>query len=409
MTPPSIKTPSTSTSHSGRARHIQQAGHLGASRDTEASTGAAPIPHDPLAGDPLAEGAPSADLTAGAGQPAVRWSAGAAVLAGGGVLVVLLAVGSLYVGSGDIPLHRVTAILQQWLGGDLPRGDRDTTELLVLERRVPRALLAIVVGAALGVAGTLMQALARNPLADPGLLGVNSGAYTAVVFSSAVMGITIGPAHVWFSMAGALVTTVVVYLIGTSGRFGGSPAKLVLTGVAIGAVLQGTTLGVTLAMPEVFDRVRFWSAGSLQGRTFTELYAVLPFLAVGVILALCLPRALNALGMGEDAAVALGSRPGVTRAIGLLAVTLLCGAATAAAGPLSFIGLMVPHVLRMLVGPDHRMLVPLSLVAAPVLMLAADILARLVISSELPTGVVTAFIGAPVLVALTRRRAVREL
>lgn len=316
---------------------------------------------------------------------------------------------SLFTGSGSIPAHRVIDTLITWAAGDLGPDARDTTEVLILDRRLPRTILAILVGAGLGAAGVLMQALTRNPLADPGLLGVNAGAYAAVVFGSAVMGVSIGTAHVWLAVAGAFVVAVTVYIIGTTGAMGGNPAKLVLTGVAIGAVLSGVSFAVTLIRPEVFDRVRFWSAGSLQGRSFEEVSAVLPFLAVGLVLALLLPRALNAMALGEEAAVALGAHPGVTRLVGLLGVTLLCGAATAAAGPLSFIGLMVPHALRILNGPDHRWLIPLSALAAPVLVLTADILARVVVAAELPAGVVTAFLGAPVLIWLTRRRAVKSL
>lgn len=333
----------------------------------------------------------------------------AGVILAGLIILAALAWASLFVGSGDISAARTLEILAAWTRGELPAGERGTAELIILERRLPRTILAILVGAALGVSGTLMQALTRNPLADPGLLGVNAGAYTAVVLGSATMGITIGTAHVWLALGGALITAVVVYGIGTSGRLGGSPVKLVLTGVALGAVLSGLSHGITLAMPEVFDKVRFWSAGSLQGRTFDEVTAVLPFLAVGAVLAVLLPAALNALALGDDAAVALGARPTLTRLLGLAAVTLLCGAATAAAGPLSFIGLIVPHALRMLLGPDHRWLVPMSLLAAPILMLAADELARLAVAAELPTGVVTAFLGAPVLITLTRRKGVREL
>ncbi len=331
------------------------------------------------------------------------------VVASGLLLLLGLSWMSLFVGSGDISADTVSDTLSRWAAGDLPVGARNTTELLILERRLPRTVLAIVVGAALGLAGVLMQALTRNPLADPGLLGVNAGAYAAVVLGSATMGVTIGLAHVWLAIAGALITAVAVYAIGTSGYSGSRSAKLVLTGVAIGAVLSGLSYAVTLAMPTVFDRVRFWSAGSLQGRSWDELNAVLPFMILGALIAALLPRALNALSLGDDAAIALGARPGRTRVAGLAAVTLLCGAATAAAGPLSFIGLMVPHALRMLLGPDHRWLIPLSLLAAPALVLAADILARLVVDSELPAGVVTAFLGAPVLILLTRRRAVRAL
>ncbi|WP_261624671.1 FecCD family ABC transporter permease [Nesterenkonia marinintestina] len=351
--------------------------------------------------------APSADPADPQRAASPRRRAGVVLLALG--ILVVLAWASLFVGSGDITAARTWEILGAWIRGELPAGDRDTAVLIILERRLPRTVLAVLVGAALGLSGTLMQALTRNPLADPGLLGVNAGAYTAVVIGSATMGITVGTGHVWLALGGALVTAVVVYGVGTSGRLGGSPAKLVLTGVAVGAVLSGLSFAITLAMPEVFDKVRFWSAGSLQGRTFDEITAVLPFLAAGTALALLLPPALNALALGDDAAVALGSRPALTRILGLAAITLLCGAATAAAGPLSFIGLIVPHALRMILGPDHRWLVPMSLLAAPILMLAADELARLVVAAELPTGVVTAFLGAPVLIALTRRKGVREL
>ncbi|GAA1822709.1 hypothetical protein GCM10009771_22720 [Nesterenkonia flava] len=254
-----------------------------------------------------------------------------------------------------------------------------------------------------------MQALTRNPLADPGLLGVNAGAMLAVVIGSAVMGSSLGFSHVWLAMAGALITSVAVYVIGSTGRSAQSPAKLVLSGVALAAVFSGVSLAISLSMPQVFDRIRFWAAGSLQGRSTSELETIFPFILAGVIIALLLPRAVNALSLGDDAAVALGGRPMLTRVIGLIAITLLSGAATAAAGPLTFIGLIVPHALRMLLGPDYRWLLPMSLLAAPILMLSADILARVVVAAELPVGVVTALLGAPVLIALTRRKKVRDL
>ncbi len=332
------------------------------------------------------------------------------VVLGGLVLLLALSVLSLFVGSGSISAGTAFEILRNSIFGDaVPREDRNTDEILMLDRRVPRTVLAILVGAALGVAGALMQALTRNPLADPGLLGVNAGAMLAVVLGSAVMGSSLGAGHVWLALLGALITSVVVYVIGSTGYSAGSPAKLVLTGVALAAVFSGVSLAITLSMPEVFDRIRFWAAGSLQGRSFSELETVFPFILIGLVIALLLPRAVNALSLGDDAAVALGGRPMITRVVGLLAITLLCGAATAAAGPLTFIGLIVPHALRMVVGPDYRWLLPLSVLAAPVLMLSADILARLIVAAELPVGVVTAFVGAPVLIYLTRRREVRDL
>jgi len=184
----------------------------------------------------------------------------------------------------------------------------------------------------------------------------------------------------------------------------------VLTGVALGAVLSGVAFAVTLTRPEVFDKIRFWSAGSLQGRQFDTLWAVLPFIAAGVVIALFMPRALNALSLGDDLAVALGSRPGVTKAAGIVAVTLLCGAATAAVGPIAFVGLAVPHIARALVGPDQRWLLPYSLLLAPALLLLADIAGRVVARpGEVPAGLITAFVGAPVFLAVILRRRIVPL
>lgn len=347
--------------------------------------------------------------TSSARRRTLIWQ-GRAALPLGMAAVIALAVASLLIGSGNISTRATVDILIRWAAGELPVGSRETAEILVLERRLPRTLLAIVVGGALGVAGVVMHAMTRNPLADPGLLGVNAGAHTAIVIGAALAGTaTLGTGHVWLAIAGALLTTVVVYLVGTSGRMGGSPVNLVLTGVAVGAVLSGLSLAISLAMPEVFDRIRHWSAGSLQSRGWDELSTVLPFLLTGLLLALALSRVLNALGLGDDAAVALGAKPGLIRIVGLFTVTLLCAAATAAAGPLSFIGLIVPHVMRLLLGPDHRWLIPMSLIGAACLMLAADVLARVLVAAELPAGVVTAFLGAPVLIALTRRKQVRQL
>ncbi len=324
-----------------------------------------------------------------------------AAIVAGLLLLALLSMVSLFIGSGSISPAEVVGAL---------RHDGGTSvDLLVREYRVPRTLLAIVVGMALGTAGSVIQAITRNPLAEPGILGVNAGAYTTVVFAAAFLGSTLTFTHVALALAGALVTSVVVYGIGTSGVAGGTATKLVLTGTALGAVLTGISFAVTLVQPAVFDKVRFWSAGSLQNRQFDTLWVVLPFIVVGLVIALALPRSLNAMSLGEDVAVALGAHPARTKLLGVLAVALLCGAATAAAGPIAFVGLMVPHALRSIVGPDQRWIVPLSVVASPVLLLSADILGRVVVSSELPVGVVTAFLGAPVLIALTRRRDARGL
>lgn len=341
--------------------------------------------------------APASQVSPGVAHQSRRrlWSIVATFLA-----LALLAVASLFIGSGDIAFSGAWRVLAE--------DDGSTTALIVRDFRVPRTLLAILVGAALGAAGALIQAITRNPLADPGILGVNAGAYTAVVFAAVLLpGDPTG--HVWIAMGGALVAALVVYGIGTNGPAGGGASKLVLTGVALGAVLTGVSFAVTLVRPDVFDKIRFWSAGSLQNRQFDTFWAVLPFIIAGLLIALALPRALNALALGEDVALALGSRPALTKLAGVAAVTCLCGAATAAAGPIAFVGLMVPHALRALVGPDQRWIVPMCLVAAPTLMLGADIVGRVAAPGELPVGVVTAFIGAPVLIALTRRKGAREL
>ncbi len=328
-------------------------------------------------------------------------SRGVVVMIVGAILLLLLSIVSLLVGSGSI------SVTDAW--NALWHDDGSTPALLVRDYRVPRTLLAIVVGIALGLAGTIIQAITRNPLADPGILGVNAGAYTAVVIAALFFGSSLSAGHVLFALFGAFVASVVVYGIGTTGRAGGTPTKLVLTGTAFGAVLSGVSYALTLTNSDLFDKVRFWSAGSLQNRQFDTLWPVLPFIVVGTVIALVLPRSLNALALGDDVALALGSKPGLTKVAGVVAVTLLCGAATAAAGPIAFVGLMVPHALRTFVGPDQRWIMPLSLIAAPILLLSADIVGRLVVSSELPAGVVTAFIGAPVLIALTRRKGARGL
>lgn len=315
--------------------------------------------------------------------------------------LALALVASLFIGSGDIPLSEVWRALTQ--------GGTDTTALLIVDYRVPRTLLGLLVGIALGLSGAIMQALTRNPLAEPGLLGVNSGAFLAVVISIAVTGTADIRGFVWWSFLGAALAAAVVYVIGSRGRGGATPVRLVLTGVALTAVLNGVAYAFTLTNADIFDRIRFWQSGSLQSRTADIVAGVLPFIVIGVVLALLLPRALNAVALGDDLAVALGARVAGTRLLGMVCVTLLCGAATAAAGPIAFLGLLAPYVARAIVGPDQRWIIPLMVTIAPTIMLGADVLGRVVVSSEMPVGIVTAFIGAPLLIVLMRRRKVAEL
>ncbi|NKZ07981.1 iron chelate uptake ABC transporter family permease subunit [Actinomadura latina] len=317
---------------------------------------------------------------------------------------VLLAtvVASLAVGAGDVPFGRV-------LPGVLSPDDTSRAELIVHELRLPRTLLGIAVGMALGVAGAVMQALTRNPLAEPGLLGVNGGAALAVVLVIGATRADDALVYVWAAFAGAAGAAALVYMIGARGRGGASPARLVLAGAAVNAVFSAMTAGVMLLAPGNFNGFRFWQVGSLGGREMAVFYRVLPFVLVGTVLALALARPLNALAMGDDAGRALGSRPGRTRALGALAVVLLCGSATAAAGPIWFLGLAVPFIVRTAAGPDQRLVLPYSLLLAPVLLLGADIIGRVVAPGELETGIVTAFLGAPLFAVMVRRGRTRDL
>jgi iron complex transport system permease protein len=265
------------------------------------------------------------------------------------------------------------------------------------------------VGSALGLAGALMQALTRNPLAEPGLLGVNLGASTAVVAAIAFLGVTSLSGYVWFAFAGAAMTAAAVFALGGTGR-ASTPERQVLAGISITAVLGAFVWAVLVTMPEAFNRYRYWDVGSLADRDAGTLARVAPFLIVGIALALSLGRRLNALGLGDEAAAALGAHPGRIRALGILAITLLCGAATAATGPIWFLGLAVPYVARLLTGPDHRWVLAYSVVVGPSVLLLADVVGRVVVApSELQVGVVTAFVGAPIFLALCRRRRLGRL
>jgi len=314
-----------------------------------------------------------------------------------GALAIAVAL-SLAVGAKQIPLPVVWDALTHF------NGDLDD-HVIIRDLRLPRTVLGLLIGAALGVAGALIQALTRNPLADPGILGVNAGAGFAVTLAVAVTGITSIWGYLWFAFAGALIATVVVYAIGMVGRHGATPIRLTLAGVALAAVLGGISQSITLLRPDVFDQMRFWGAGSLAGRPPETGWVIVGFIAVGLVLGLVAARGLNAMALGDDLARSLGSNLLATRVLVVISVTLLAGAATAAAGPIGFVGLMVPHVVRWFVGPDQRWIIPYTAVGAPVLLLASDVIGRVVAPpGELQVGIVTAFVGAPVLIVLIRRK-----
>jgi iron complex transport system permease protein len=309
---------------------------------------------------------------------------------------------SLSVGSQPVPPRVVLhSLLHHDLSGD---------GVLVWSLRIPRTAIGLSVGAALGLAGALMQALTRNPLADPGLLGVSAGAAAAVVTAIGVLHLVAPGAYVWFSLAGAGAAAVTVYLLGNRGRATATPVRMALAGAAISTVLGSYVTAVVLLDQRTFTTFRFWSVGALAGQSLSVLWQTLPFMVLGAVLALALARPLNALALGEDSGRSLGANLGLTRTGSAVAVTLLCGGATAAAGPIGFVGLTVPHVARGIAGPDQRWVLPLSMLLAPILLLGADVLGRVIAPpGEVEVGIVTAFVGAPVFLHLIRRRRVAQL
>jgi ABC-type Fe3+-siderophore transport system permease subunit len=313
-------------------------------------------------------------------------------------LVVVAALASIAVGTRSIGLGDVWHALR-----DASLASDDA--VIVRELRVPRTVLGLLVGAALGIAGALVQGHTRNPLGDPGLLGVTAGASFAVVLAISLLGVGTPAGYVWFAFAGALGGTVLVYAIGSAGTRGATPVTLALAGAALSALLFALVRAILVGDAHTLDSFRFWVVGSLAGRDGDIARQVAPFVVVGVVLALVNAPALNLLGLGEDVARGLGQRIWATRAVGLAAVTLLCGAATAACGPIAFVGLVVPHVVRAVTGPDHRWLLPCSGLCGAVLLLGADVLGRVLARpGELQAGIVLALIGAPFFVTLVRRR-----
>ncbi len=314
--------------------------------------------------------------------------------------LAVIAVLGIAVGAKQIPLDQVWHGVFHYSGND--------TDVIVHDVRVPRTLLGLLAGAALGLAGTVMQALTRNPLADPGVLGINAGASAAVVSAISFFGVTSLTGYVWFAFAGAAVVSVAVYVLG--GTRSATPVRLALAGTALTAVLVGYINAVNLMDTAALDKMRFWTVGSLATATMPTVDRIAPFLIVGGVLALLIARPLNAIALGDDQARALGARLTRTRVLAMVAVTLLCGGATAACGPIVYVGLMVPHVVRAVTGPDMRWILPYSAVLSPVLLLGADILGRIVARpGELQVGIVTAVVGGPVFIHLVRRRRMAQL
>ena len=281
---------------------------------------------------------------------------------------------------------------------------------VVRDLRVPRTVIGLLAGAALAVAGGIMQGLTRNPLADPGLLGVNAGASLFVVLGITFLGITAASGYVWFAFAGAAAATVLVYAVG-AGRGGNpTPVTLTLAGAAVTAVITSVITLVLLQNLDTLNQYRFWSVGSLVGRELSTVTVVIPFLVIGFVLAAIVARMLNVLALGEDVARGLGQNIVLARVLAAVAIVLLCGGATSISGPIVFVGLVVPHIVRRFTGPDYRWILAYSFLLGAILLVLADVIGRLVVQpTELEAGIVVAFLGAPVMIALVRRSKVGAL
>lgn len=308
---------------------------------------------------------------------------------------------SITVGSRDVGLDDVLAGLS---------GSLESIDQAAVAKRVPRTVLALLIGAALGLAGAVMQGVTRNPLADPGILGVNMGASLAIAIGIAWFGIFSQSALIWTAVAGAAIVSVAVYAVGSIGRGGATPLKLALSGAAISAALASFITAIVLPRADIAGSVRSWQIGGVGGATMQVILASVPFFAAGFAICLLSARSLNSLALGDDLAAGLGERVAVVRAVAALGAVLLCGTATALAGPIGFVALVVPHLCRLLFGVDNRWLLPFSAVAGGLLLTVSDVLGRIVARpSEIDVGIITALVGAPFFIWIVRRQKVSEL
>ncbi|PRD41266.1 iron ABC transporter permease [Phyllobacterium phragmitis] len=315
-------------------------------------------------------------------------------------LVVLCAF-SVAIGTREVVWSDIVAAL----GGQV-----DNIGQAAVTVRIPRTVLALLAGGALGLAGAIMQGVTRNPLADPGILGVNMGASLAVVVGVAWFNIASAQAYIWTAILGAGCSAVFVYTIGSLGRGGATPLKLALAGAATSVAFSSMVIAVVLPRNDIAGGIRSWQIGGVGGATFDRISHVLPFLVVGFAISLLSARKLNSLALGDELAAGLGERVAIARAIAAFGAILLCGATTAICGPIGFLGLVVPHLCRLLVGVDHRWLLPFSALGGASLLLAADIVGRIIARpAELDVGIVTALVGAPFFIWIVRRQRVREL
>lgn len=318
------------------------------------------------------------------------------------VLLVVCAFASLVLGSRMIEFNGVI--------DGLFHKNIDSYEANIVRKRISRTVFSFFCGAALGVSGALMQAVTRNPIADPSILGVNTGASLFVVCGIAFLNISSANQYIWLALAGAALTAAFVFGIGSMGRSGATPIKLVLAGAATSAALSSLVMAIMIPRSHVMDLFRFWQVGSVGSGNWSAITTFTPFLVIGILIAILSAPALNALALGDDVATGLGVRTGILRLVAALGAVLLCGAATALAGPIGFVGLLSTHVMRLILGPDLRFVIPMSAISGAIILTLSDVIGRLVGSpGELEVGVVTAFVGAPLLIILAMRSKVSSL
>lgn len=317
-------------------------------------------------------------------------------------LLSIMAVFSISLGAKNIAFSKVVDVL---LGND-----PDSLEAAIISQRIPRTVFGILAGGALGISGALMQSITRNPIADPSILGVNTGASLFVVAGIAFFNITVAYQYIWLGITGAGVTAVFVYSVASMGKDGATPLKLALSGSAVSIVLGSLVSTIMLPNNRVMEAFRFWQVGSIGSATWENIMLISPFLIVGFITSMFISGYLNNLALGDEAATALGTNVVMTRAIGALSSVLLCGATTALAGPIGFVGLIIPHIIRLIFGSEMSKMLPLSFLGSAILMLISDVIGRIIsLPGETEVGIITAVLGAPVFILAIRKGRVKSL
>ena len=317
-------------------------------------------------------------------------------------LLSIMVIFSISLGAKSIAFSKVADVL---LGND-----PDSLEAAIILQRIPRSVFGILAGGALGISGALMQSITRNPIADPSILGVNTGASLFVVVGIAFFNITVAYQYIWLAIIGAGVTAVFVYSVASMGKDGATPLKLALSGSAVSIVLGSLVSTIMLPNNRVMEAFRFWQVGSIGSATWENIMLISPFLIVGFIISMFISGYLNNLALGDEAATALGTNVVMTRTIGALSSVLLCGATTALAGPIGFVGLIIPHIIRLIFGSEMSKMLPLSFLGSAILMLISDVIGRIIsLPGETEVGIITAVLGAPVFILAIRKGRVKSL